>query len=121
MNGNAPHTWVTCLDTDSSLMTSKSKTLEVVLCVFTQVWVSAFRCTHTLTCPFTTHTHSCSHTIYSRARTPGDAHFPCFCLGGAAMVWNNPVFGRGQTLARPEGGRHSIPPSPGEAMVWDLF
>lgn len=26
------------------------------------------------------------------------------------MVWNRPVFSRGQTLARPEGGRHPIPP-----------
>lgn len=67
-------------------------------------------------------THTRSHTIYSWARTPGDAHFPCFCLkGGAAMVWNRPGFGRGQTLARPEGGRHLIPPPPGEAMVWDPF
>lgn len=74
---------------------------------------------HALSPPIQTHTRS--HIIYSRACTPGDAHFPCFCLrgGGAAMVWNRPVFGRGQTLARPEGGCHSIPPPPREAMVWD--
>lgn len=67
-------------------------------------------------------THTCSHTIDFGDRTPGDAHFPCFCLmeGGAEMVWNRPVFSRGQTLARPEGGRHPIPPQR-EVMVWDPF
>lgn len=63
-----------------------------------------------------THTHTRSHTIYSRARTPGDAHFPCVCLKvGGEQQWSGTglFFGRGQTLARLEGGHHSIPtPTP---------
>lgn len=37
------------------------------------------------------------------------------------MVWNRPVFSRGQTLARPEGGRHPIPPPEGGGGLGPLL
>lgn len=105
------------------LRVSKAKTLEVVFWVFTQVWVSVFRCLYTFTCPFTTqtNTHVLTHHwvwgLYPWWRTLSLFFFKG---GGAAMVWNRPVFSQGQTLARPEGGRHPIPPQR-EVMVWDPF
>lgn len=45
-------------------------------------------------------THTCSHTIYSLAHTPGEAHFPCFCLRGSsngleqACFWSGSNFGQ---------------------------
>lgn len=72
----------TLTDSAACLMISKKKTPEMVLCVFTQVWVSVFRCRYTFTSPFTTHrdAHTLAHTIYSLAHTHSDAHFPCCCF-----------------------------------------
>lgn len=66
--------------------------------------------------------HTRAHTPFTLGPVPPVTHtFPVFVpRGGAAMVWNRPVFSRGQTLARPESGRHLIPPLR-EAMVWDPF
>lgn len=118
---SAPHTWVTCLHTNtfSSLMSSKCKTLEVVLSVFTQVWVSAFRCAHTFACPFTTrtNTHALTHHLLSAPYPWWRTLSLCLFEGGGEgeQQWSGTglFFGRGQTLARLEGGHHPIPtPTP---------
>lgn len=123
------HTWVTCLHTStfSSLMSSKCKTLEVVLSVFTQVWVSAFRCTHTFACPFTTHTntHALTHHLLSgpypwwrtlslclfegRGGSSNGLERACFLVG--VKLWP------GLKVATIQ----SPPPPPREAIVWDPF
>lgn len=92
------------------------------LCVYPG-WGQCFQVRAHLYMPFHhSYKHTRAHTPFTLWPIPPVKHtFPVFVWGGAAMVWNRPVFGRGQTLARPEGGRHSIPPPPREAMDWDPF
>lgn len=73
-------------------MSSKKKTHEVVICVFTHVWVSIFSCIYT--CPFSPWIHTHTHIIYTQSCTYTGAHFPwcCFSRGLAEMVWNRHVF-----------------------------
>lgn len=67
-------------------VSSKKETHEVVICVFTQVWVSVFRCICTFYMPFFHHswTRTHTHTIYTQTCSRIDAHFPwcCFSKGG---------------------------------------
>lgn len=100
---------------------SKKETHEVVICVFTQVWVSVFRCTYTFTCPsFTTHT--CTHHLEAKLVPILTHTFPGVVLaGGEKQQWSGTglFFSAGQTLARPKGGSHPIPPE--VPLVWDPF
>lgn len=80
-----PHTRVICLciDTFSWYVTSsKKETHEAVICVFTQIWVSVFRCICTFTYPsFITHRHT--HTPFTSKAIPRLTHtFPGVVLAG---------------------------------------
>lgn len=105
-------------------VSSKKETHEVVICVFTQVWVSVFRCICTFYMPFFHHswTRTHTHTIYTQTCSRIDAHFPwcCFSKGGKQQ-WSGTglFFSAGQILARPKGGSHPIPPE--VPLVWDPF
>lgn len=117
--GRGSHVWALTRSA-ARLRSSKNKAPEVVFWVFTQVWVSVFRCIYTLTCPFTTQTniHVLTHHWVSGPyfwwRTLSLFLFKRLVWRGvgwgAAIVWYRPVFSRGQTLARPEGGCHPITP-----------
>lgn len=116
---SAPHTHGSHVGTPTRSAVSwvQSVKLEVVLSVFTQVWVSAFRCAHTFACPFTTHTntHALTHHLLSGPYPWWRTLSLCLFEGGGVQQWSGTglFFGRGQTLARLEGGHHPIPtPTP---------
>lgn len=106
-------------------VSSKQETHEVVIWVFTQVWVSVFRCIHTFTCPsFTTQlrTRSHTHTPFTPKTIAILTHtLPGVVLAGGKQQWSGTglFFSAGQTLARPKGGSHPIPPE--VPLVWDPF
>lgn len=102
-----------CALTHSSarLLSSKKKTHEVVLCVFTQVRVSVFRCVYTYTCP-SFPTHRLAHTPFTLKPIPILTHtFAGVVLAEGEQQWSGTglFFSAGQSLARPKGGSHPIP------------
>ena len=124
-NATRTHGSYVCALTHSAArhVSSKKGAHEVVICVFTQVWVSVFRCIYTFTCPsFTTHRHARPHTPFMLKPIPILTHtFPGVVLAGGEQQWcgTGLFFSAGQTLARPKGGSHPIPPE--VPLVWDPF
>lgn len=101
---------------------SKKETHEALICVFTHVWVSVSRCLYTFTCPsFTTHRRAHTHHLHPKTIPILTHTFPGVVLAGGEQQWSGTglFFSAGQTLARPKGSSHPIPPE--VPLVWDPF
>lgn len=122
---NASHTWVICFcaltHSAACHLSSKKETHEVVICVFTQVWVSVFSCIYTFTCPFSPLIHT--HTPFTPKPIPILTHtFPGVVLTGRGCtngLEQACFLVRVKLWPGLKGSSHSIPPE--VPLVWDPF
>lgn len=106
-----------------SLMSSKTETLEVVFWVFIQVRVSVFRCTYTLTRPFTTQTNTLKLTHHLLSRPyPQWRTLSLFLFKGGVQQWSGTgLFLVGVKLWPGLKAAAIRSPPQREVMVWDPF